>query len=351
MGALSAKPELMAQQPLVSVILPVYQGEDLILKSVYSVLNQTYTNLELIVIDDGSTDGTLGRLATVSDPRLHVIPKRNEGVSVARNLGISKARGEYIAFLDADDLWFPEKLAVDLETVARHGEPVCLVYSWFYGVDDRNRLVNLSPSFRDAGNIAEFTLKREGAMLPSTTLMHRQVFDVIGGFPTDSYHEDRVFFINACRRFPAFPTEQRTVVYRQSTSGRCRSILKDYDVALEAELSIMDALRSSLSEAELELVRSVQIKNLVCRFLMYGYLGSARRLNAEHGPVPFEGGLKDKLARLSLMSGINLLTLARVTYQLGSKNLMLPWWRLKSAALHKPQPEKPLNADLQLSSC
>lgn len=90
---------------MISVIIPVFEGEKTIAKSIESVLNQTYLQWELIIIDDGSNDGTLKicKKYIEKDSRVNVISKQNEGVSKARNLGISKAQGDYIVFLDADD--------------------------------------------------------------------------------------------------------------------------------------------------------------------------------------------------------------------------------------------------------
>jgi len=103
-------------RPNVSVILPVFNGEDTILRAVRSVLNQLHTNLELIVVDDGSTDRTLDLLSTVRDSRLKVLSQTNSGVAVARNFAFANASGEWIAFIDADDVWLPEKLATELQT-------------------------------------------------------------------------------------------------------------------------------------------------------------------------------------------------------------------------------------------
>src|SRR5690606_2958642 len=125
--------------PVVSVILPVYNGEDSILSAVRSVLNQTWRNLELIVVNDGSTDGTLEKLQCIRDTRLKVIDKENGGVSEARNLGFARSLGQYIAFIDADDIWFPEKVETELATIRQGEDPVCIVYSWYYAVDDANR--------------------------------------------------------------------------------------------------------------------------------------------------------------------------------------------------------------------
>lgn len=91
--------------PLISIVIPLYNKEKHIKKTVLSVLDQTFTNFEIIVINDGSTDNSLKTLMTIKDKRLCVFTTKNQGVSKARNFGISKAKGKFIAFLDADDVW------------------------------------------------------------------------------------------------------------------------------------------------------------------------------------------------------------------------------------------------------
>jgi glycosyltransferase involved in cell wall biosynthesis len=99
--------------PLISVVIPVYNGERTIYDAITSVLAQTFQDFELIVIDDGSQDSTTDILAAIHDPRLKVFSFENAGPSKSRNRGISFACGEYISFLDADDLWTPDKLVQD----------------------------------------------------------------------------------------------------------------------------------------------------------------------------------------------------------------------------------------------
>lgn len=96
--------------PKISVVIPLYNKEKSISRTVDSVLSQTFTNFELIIVNDGSTDKSLSVVSEITDSRIQVIDKPNGGVSSARNRGISAARGEWIALLDGDDLWLPEHL-------------------------------------------------------------------------------------------------------------------------------------------------------------------------------------------------------------------------------------------------
>ena len=96
--------------PKVSVIIPTYNAMTYLPETVESVLRQTYSNFELLIIDDGSSDQTVQWVSQLVDSRVRLISQENQGASVARNTGIAHAQGEYVAFLDADDLWEPTKL-------------------------------------------------------------------------------------------------------------------------------------------------------------------------------------------------------------------------------------------------
>lgn len=100
----------MSQKPFFSVVVPLYNKERYIAKTLASIINQSFKNFEIIVIDDGSKDKSCEIVESIKDNRLYLIQQENGGPSKARNRGIKEANGQYIAFLDADDLWMPEKL-------------------------------------------------------------------------------------------------------------------------------------------------------------------------------------------------------------------------------------------------
>lgn len=169
---------------LVSVVMPTYNRRALIGESIASVLAQTHGALELIIVDDGSSDGTQEAVTDRfgHDPRLRYLRQANRERACARNRGIREARGELIAFLDSDDLWYPDKLARQIEALERANAADCC-----YGFHD---VLSAHGRGRDgenalpAGDILEDLLSRcfIGSMTP---LVRRRCFDDVGGFCED----------------------------------------------------------------------------------------------------------------------------------------------------------------------
>jgi len=93
-----------------SVVIPLYNKEKDVLKTIQSVLKQSHSKFEIIIVDDGSTDSSIEIIKNIKDERIRLFSKKNEGVSIARNYGVEKATTEFIAFLDADDYWHPNHL-------------------------------------------------------------------------------------------------------------------------------------------------------------------------------------------------------------------------------------------------
>jgi glycosyltransferase involved in cell wall biosynthesis len=118
--------------PTVSVVIPTYNSPDLLLETIASVQAQTFGDFEIVVIDDGSTDDTPQRLAELAttEPRLRVVRQQNAGIGAARNRGIDEARGHYVAVLDHDDLWEPEKLETQVRWMQEHPEAVAVSTPW-----------------------------------------------------------------------------------------------------------------------------------------------------------------------------------------------------------------------------
>ncbi len=131
---------------LISVVVPAYNAVPTLDETMRSVLRQTHAELEVIVVDDGSKDATrqMADAFAAQDARVRVISKPNGGVAAARNTGIDAARGDYVALLDADDLWHPDKLRRQLELFHKGPSTLGLVYNWYRRIDTSGRVVDPS---------------------------------------------------------------------------------------------------------------------------------------------------------------------------------------------------------------
>jgi len=170
----------------VSVVIPTYNRADLIDKAIKSVLKQTYQHYEIIVIDDGSTDNTEKVVKDLHHSQIHYIKHNdNRGVSAARNTGIKKSRGEYIAFLDSDDEWMPEKLDKQMKIFERAPLEVGAVYTGNYYIDRKSKKIKKVYIPRKKGYIYEDILKGEGRLYVSTLIVRRECFAKAGLFDED----------------------------------------------------------------------------------------------------------------------------------------------------------------------
>lgn len=188
--------------PKVSVIIPTYNRSHFIKDAVESVFNQTYSNFELIVIDDGSTDNTKEVLAEYGD-KLQYVYQNNQGRSAARNLGISFAKGEYIAFLDSDDVWFADKLERQVPVLESAPENVVLVHGYKCIVDK-----NLQPilgwelklrnlyALAERGEETYENYLHSNCIFTSTILVRKSIIRQIGGYDTSlTSIEDLDFYL------------------------------------------------------------------------------------------------------------------------------------------------------------
>lgn len=169
--------------PTVSVIVPTYNRANLVVRAIQSVLKQTYTDFELIIVDDASTDNTEEVVKTFGDPRIRYIRHdQNRRGSVARNTGIKKARGAYIAFLDSDDEWLPEKLEKQLAHFQGLENRVGGMYCRASWMDDSTGFLRAQNAVLHRGNIWLYLLKGWCPAITSSVVIRRECFDSCGGF-------------------------------------------------------------------------------------------------------------------------------------------------------------------------
>lgn len=170
--------------PTISVIMPAFNAAQHIRQSIQSVLAQTFDDWDLIVVDDGSTDETAIVAGSFSDPRIHCVGRENGGQAAARNTGIVSTHGEFVAFLDADDLWLPEKLDRQLEIARRTSADVvyCDGYVFFDGGDEeRSDFFAVVPGLKDGSTMTPL-LYQYNRVATLSAMVKRQVIESIGLF-------------------------------------------------------------------------------------------------------------------------------------------------------------------------
>ena len=174
----------MTASPLVSVIVPVFNGERYIGATLDSALTQTYPAIEVIVVDDGSSDGTrrIVESRAAHDPRIRLLVQANAGVAAARNHGIAASRGEFIAPLDADDLWEPRKIERQVRRMNEAGEKTGLVYTWWLWIDPEGTVLDSSPRWRIEGDAADALLQVNFTGNASVPLFRRRCLEQVGGY-------------------------------------------------------------------------------------------------------------------------------------------------------------------------
>jgi glycosyltransferase involved in cell wall biosynthesis len=170
----------MSAQIAVSVIIPTHNRAALVTEAVASVLAQSFRDFELLVVDDGSTDGTAAALAPY-EPQIRLLRRASRGgVSAARNTGITAARGEWLAFLDSDDLWLPEKLARQMAYLAAHPDlKLCQTEETWVR---RGVRVSQPLSHRKAGGRIFFASLERCLVSPSAVILHRRLYEQHGVF-------------------------------------------------------------------------------------------------------------------------------------------------------------------------
>ena len=179
--------------PLVSVVIPVYNGAPTIGRALNSVFDQSFTDYEVVICDDGSTDDTPAVLAGFGD-RIRVIRQDNRRFPAARNAAVAASKGDLIALIDHDDQWLPRKLEVSV--AALQSDPTAaLVYTDVTVVDEAGKTSRASPVGPDTAHAPsmEEMLTRIWPIMPSTVVMRRTAFDRAGGF-TESLGEDLDFW-------------------------------------------------------------------------------------------------------------------------------------------------------------
>lgn len=263
--------------PYVSVVIPTFNRAYCIERAIRSVLAQEYEPMEVLIIDDGSSDGTQEIVSSINDKRIRYTYKRNGGVSSARNLGIREARGEWVAFLDSDDLWLPGKLQLQATVIGRMPEVGLVCTDWSGSGEDvffRSYIKNYFMVFRTfslhfddifpakedisvlhqdgsrttyrlySGNVFEKLLL--GNFVPTSTVVAQKRFlEESGGFD-ESFRtaEDADLYLRFSARYQLAYVDTPTVEYALGLSDK----LSDPSFYLEMNLNTLKSMERALAE-------------------------------------------------------------------------------------------------------
>ena len=262
-----------------SVIIPLYNKENEIKRSIYSVLNQTIQDFEIIIVDDNSSDGGLAIVKSFHDPRISCIEQEHRGVSSTRNHGVNLASGDFIAFLDADDEWMPLHLETILRLIktfpeagmfataskitSEEGKPRWTIYKnippppW----------EGLLPDYFRSGSLGEDPVNA------STVVIPKKIFHEMGGFPEGYwYGEDTDLFGRIALKYPVAFSWEFGALYHVEASNRSseRKIPVDYEepFVTTARLALLKGdVREDLKESLHEFIAKKEIYR--CYFVLH----------------------------------------------------------------------------------
>lgn len=207
---------------IVSVIIPAYNASQYLAETLESVLQQTFANFEIIVVDDGSKDNTTDIVRSFSqqDSRVKLVSQKNQGVSVARNTGIKNAQGELIAFLDADDLWYPHKLELHVQHF-NSNPSLGMSFGRVEFMSFDGKLTGQRSSSRLRNITLQHLYEENLAVTPSNTVFRRVILEKTGGFDKDlsGFADAELFLRVGCQGYQVEGINQVLVLYRTSIGG------------------------------------------------------------------------------------------------------------------------------------
>ncbi len=214
-------------EPAVTILMTVYNGEKYLRETIEGVLAQTFTNFELIIIDDGSTDRTAEIILAFGDPRIVYHYQPNAGTCKASNKGLSMARGKYVARIDADDLCLPERIARQFEFLENN--PGYVLCASRVRIMDADGNYIYTPQLPENDEQVRAFMEHSNPFAHSATFFRKETADLVGGYyePVKSNFEDFIFLYQLTRHGKVFIFQEPLVAYRLlpgSLSFRIRDV-------------------------------------------------------------------------------------------------------------------------------
>jgi glycosyltransferase involved in cell wall biosynthesis len=296
-------------EPMVSAIVCVYNGAEFLASTLDSALAQTYSAFELIVIDDGSTDGSMDLLSKYSDPRIRTIRQSNRGAAAALQAGIDIARGKYVALLDQDDIWEPDKLRCHVELFEQKPE-IDLTFSWFRLIDGQGNDMGVHSS-RYRGTISFPDLLCDFVIGASSNVVIRRsalsAVHVDAGLPRvydwDLFLRIALLVPNNVEAIP------KDLMWYRRRDGQISS---DVDALKQEWLQALAKLRDLIPD-QVAPVEKLARSNMNRYFARLAYGGSCYAGGLQHlsegfrdAPVPFLADSRNWLTAAACLAGLML---------------------------------------------
>jgi glycosyltransferase involved in cell wall biosynthesis len=210
--------------PQISVVIPAFNSAATIRATIASVLNQTFTDWELIIIDDGSQDATLAIAQSFLDTRIQVFSYPNAGSSASRNRGIGHAAGQYVAFLDADDLWTPDKLEAQFQALQANPD-AAVAYSWTHSIDESDHFLRRGSYLSANGHVYAKLLLVDFIESGSNPLILKQALLETGGFDVSlRFVEDWDMWLRLAKHYQFVCVPSPQVQYRISRTSMSSNV-------------------------------------------------------------------------------------------------------------------------------
>ncbi|AKG21003.1 glycosyltransferase family 2 protein [Calothrix sp. 336/3] len=232
--------------PKVSVVIPAHNAMAYLPETLENVLQQTFTDFEVLIVNDGSSDNIVSWATGICDTRVKLISQPNQGISATRNTGIALTTGDYIAFLDADDLWEPTKLAKQVSYLDCHPQ-VGLVYTGMLFIDERSYSTGRIIQSKVEGNVLDKVLL-SNPIPCSSVMIRRQCFAEVGVFDRNLRSiEDWDMWIRIAARYPLGVIPEALMYYRQVPN----SLSKNYQAMEKAFVTVIEKAFSKIAPPEL----------------------------------------------------------------------------------------------------
>jgi glycosyltransferase involved in cell wall biosynthesis len=213
--------------PKVSVVIPAYNAMAYLPTTLETVFQQTFTDFEVVIVNDGSSDNIIEWVSSLTDPRIRLITQENQGLTGAHNTGIIQAQGEYIAFLDADDLWEPSKLEKQVSCLDKNPE-VGLVDTWVLLIDEKGISTGTVIKTNAEGNVWQQIIQCPTVVCGSSPLVRSACFQEVGLFDPElgSSSADWDMWIRVASRYAFALIKEPLTLYRQHRSSMSKNCEK-----------------------------------------------------------------------------------------------------------------------------